>query len=416
MSRRALEDLLARYRDVRAQTVALAAPLAVDDQLAQSMPDASPTKWHLGHTTWFFEKMILEAFAPGYRPHRADADFVFNSYYESLGDRRPRAERSLSTRPTLDEVHVYRRAVDDAIARLPLADDDRARRRLELGLQHEQQHQELVLTDIKTVLAPQVVAYGPRQGTMEREAPALRFEPFDGGLVEIGDASPGFSFDNERPRHKVWLEPFAMGSRLVAAGDWLAFIDAGGYEDPAWWLSDGWAAKKAHGWRAPLYWSHRSESPGPGWIETTMTGTRPVARAAPVCHVSYYEADAFARWSGARLPSEAEWEHAFGRCHVDGNFLESGALHPKAAADDAGIAQALGDAWQWTASPYAPYPRFAPFDGTLAEYNGKFMCNQYVLRGGSCFTPRSHMRTTYRNFFPPDARWQMTGLRLAKWL
>jgi ergothioneine biosynthesis protein EgtB len=413
MTRRAIDETLARYRAVRAQTVALAAPLAVDDQLAQSMPDASPTKWHLGHTTWFFEKMVLETFVSAYRPHRPDAAFTFNSYYESLGDRRPRAERSLSTRPTLDEAHAYRRAVDEAIAALSIDDAERALPRLEVGIQHEQQHQELVLTDVKSVLAPQGVAYVERTAERDAGTAPLRFEPFDGGLVEIGNAArDGFAFDNERPRHRVWLDPFAMGSRLVTAGEWLAFMEAGGYDDPALWLSDGWATKKAHGWRAPCYWR---ESPGGGWIEATMAGERAVVPSVPVCHVSYYEADAFARWSRARLPSEAEWEHALGGIAVGSNLLESGAFHPRAADAHAPIAQARGDAWEWTASPYAPYPRFVPFDGTLAEYNGKFMCNQFVLRGGSCFTPGSHLRPTYRNFFPPDARWQMSGVRLARW-
>ncbi|HEY4014366.1 MAG TPA: ergothioneine biosynthesis protein EgtB [Polyangiaceae bacterium] len=411
MTRRAIDGLLARYRDVRAQTVALAAPLSVDDQLAQSMPDASPTKWHLGHTTWFFETMVLEAFVPGYRPHRADAAFTFNSYYESLGDRRPRAERSLSTRPTLDEVHAYRRAVDEAVAGLSAAEGERAFERLELGIQHEQQHQELVLTDVKSVLAPQGVAYVMRAAEPDVAAPPLRFEPFDGGLIEIGDRSAGFAFDNERPRHRVWLDPFAIGSRLVTAGEWLAFMEADGYGNPALWLSDGWATKKARGWRAPRYWR---ESSG-GWTEATMLGERPVSRSAPVCHVSYYEADAFAQWSGARLPSEAEWEHALGPTATAGNLLESGAFHTRPAGDHAGVVQAAGDAWEWTASAYAPYPRFVPFDGALAEYNGKFMCNQFVLRGGSCFTPGSHLRPTYRNFFPADARWQMSGVRLARW-
>jgi ergothioneine biosynthesis protein EgtB len=406
-----VDELLQRYRAVRAQTIALAVPLAHDDQLAQSMPEASPTKWHLGHTSWFFEKMLLEAFVPSYVPLRADADWVFNSYYESVGERQARGDRSLLTRPTLDEVHAYRRAVDARVLEAAIEKNERALAVLDLGIHHEQQHQELVLTDIKSVLAPQKIAYVRRPARSPNPAISADFVSFDGGLVEIGHGAETFAFDNERPRHKAWLERFALASRLVTQGQWLAFIDAGGYDEPSLWLSDGWASKNRLGWRAPLYWE---QSTG-GWTTTTMSGEGTIDANAPVCHVSFYEADAFARWSGARLPTESEWEHASSRAPIEGTFLESGEFHP-ACRDAKPLAQMFGEAWQWTASPYVPYPRFVPFDGAASEYNGKFMCNQMVLRGGSCFTPRSHIRATYRNFFPPEARWQMSAVRLAKWL
>ncbi len=411
-----LGALLRGFRDVRARTVALAARLTRDDQFAQAMPEASPTKWHLGHTTWFFEKMLLEALVDGRRAYDAHFDWVFNSYYEAVGERQARGDRSLLTRPSLEEVHRYRAAIDAEVTeRLPAlaTAQPRAASILQLGMHHEQQHQELLLTDVALVLAPQRVAYLTASSPPDPLTTAWRggeeMVKLQGGLVEIGHAGDGFAFDNETPRHKVWLEPFELGARLVTQGEWLAFMKAGGYEEPAHWLSDGWDACRRHGWRAPLYWDAGAASL---W---TMRGLEPLDPDLPVCHVSYYEADAFARWSGARLPTEAEWELAASSLPVEGTFVESERFHPARATPAAGLGQMFGDAWQWTASPYVPYPRFRPFDGALGEYNGKFMCNQLVLRGGSCFSPRDHLRASYRNFFPPDTRWQMTGVRLARW-
>lgn len=405
--------LLRRYREVRARTVALAAPLTHEDQLAQAMPDASPTKWHLGHTTWFFEKMLLEPLLPDRRPHDPHFDWIFNSYYEAVGARQGRADRSLLTRPSLDEVHRYRAGIDAEVTeRMPelATRDARAASILEIGMHHEQQHQELLLTDVALVLAPQGAVYAtPGESSPAAASQASTWERFEGGLVEIGHDGPGFAFDNESPRHKQWLEPFELSGRLVTQGEWLAFMKAGGYETVAHWLSDGWEACRRHGWRAPLYWAADGSSL---W---TMRGVELVDPSLPVCHVSYYEADAFARWSGARLPTEAEWELAASGIPVEGNFVEDKRFHPAAAAPGGGLQQMFGDAWEWTASPYGPYPRFRPLAGALGEYNGKFMCNQLVLRGGSCLSPRDHLRPSYRNFFPPDARWQMTGVRLARW-
>jgi ergothioneine biosynthesis protein EgtB len=411
-----------RYRTVRAATVQLASPLAPEDQLVQSMPDASPTKWHLAHTTWFFETFVLARFQAGFRPVDERYRFLFNSYYEALGERQPRPERGAITRPSLDEVGEYRERVDAAMASLldaRAADDADLRFRTELGLQHEQQHQELILTDIHHALwrNPLRPVYLDETGTPAR--PAARGEPgwieHPGGLAEIGHDGPGFAFDNEGARHRVHLEPFAIARRPVTSGEFLAFVEAGGYRQPDLWLSEGWAAVVAEGWVAPLYW----ERDGSGWREFTLRGLRPLDLDAPVSHVGYYEADAYARWAGARLPTEAEWEvTACGR-PVEGNFVERGLFAPAPAQPDAGAAfptQMFGDVWEWTASAYLPYPRFRPFPAELGEYNGKFMVNQMVLRGGSCLTPRSHVRATYRNFFPPGARWQMSGLRLARWI
>ncbi len=411
------DDLMARYRRTRAATAALAARLAPDDQLAQSMPDASPTKWHLAHTTWFFERMVLAALDPAYEPVHPRYEFLFNSYYEAVGPRQPRPERSLITRPTLVEVGQYRRAVDArmeaAIPRLTPALRAVAR----LGCEHEEQHQELVLTDARhalftSPLRPAYLAPGP--ATPRREAPALDWVSHEGGVVEVGHAGGGFAFDNEGPRHRVWLDPFALATRCVTNGEWEGFIDDGGYRDPSLWLSDGWAAAQAGGWEAPLYWGHE----GGRRVEFTLRGTRQLDPDAPVCAVSYYEADAYARWAsrhvdGARLPTEAEWEALAAAMPVEGNFVERGAYEPEAAG--AGLSQLFGDVWEWTASPYVAYPRFKPLAGALGEYNGKFMCNQMVLRGGSCLSPRGHLRATYRNFFAPGARWQMSGVRLARW-
>jgi ergothioneine biosynthesis protein EgtB len=402
------DDFLA----VRGTTIALAEPLTPEDQMVQSMADASPTKWHLAHTTWFFETFVLGPFRPGYQPfHPAFAE-LYNSYYEAVGPRVARAERGLLSRPSLAEVHAYRRQVDEVVVGALAAEQlpPPALALVTLGLHHEQQHQELVLTDIKHALSRNPMRPTYRQGHRPPAAtPPLTFIPFAEGLVSIGQGGDGsaFAFDNEGPRHRVYLRPFALASRLVTCGEYLAFIDDGGYRRPELWLSDGWDTARSHSWKAPLYWAER-QGDEIGWIHHTLGGTRPVDPAEPVCHVSHYEADAYARWADARLPTEAEWERAAAPRPVQGNFLESARLHP-CGGDDL-----YGDLWQWTGTPYAPYPGYRPPPGALGEYNGKFMSNQMVLRGGSCFSPRSHLRATYRNFFPPAARWQMTGIRLAQ--
>ncbi|MCK9510017.1 MAG: ergothioneine biosynthesis protein EgtB [Pigmentiphaga sp.] len=407
--------LCEHYLNVRTATLHLAAPLSAEDQQAQSMPEASPTKWHLGHTTWFFDTLVL---APAGRAiGDAQWQYCFNSYYEAIGDRQPRAQRGLLTRPSLQEVLGYRAAVDDAMRLLiERTDPDTLRQvtaTIELGLQHEQQHQELILMDIKHLLFshPFHPAYAhPRPAGRPASAnsvPAAAWMEFPGGLFEIGaEEGRGFAYDNEQPRHRVWLDAYRLHDRLISCGEWLEFMAAGGYSRPEFWLSDGWAAVKERGWTAPLYWF---ESQPGSWSIFTLAGDRPLDPDEPVVHVSYYEADAFARWSDARLPTEAEWELASGSALP----AEAPALHPHPARCAPGLRQMTGAAWQWTASAYSPYPGFKPAAGVAAEYNGKFMSGQMVLRGGACITPEGHARATYRNFFPPDARWAFTGVRLA---
>jgi ergothioneine biosynthesis protein EgtB len=406
--------LLSGVLATRRSTLRLCEPLDVEDCVAQSMPDASPVKWHLAHTTWFFERFVL---APlGIPPARADADYLFNSYYESVGARHPRRGRGLLTRPSLADVLEYRRAVDARLADLEgspgLAEIAKA---LELGRNHEEQHQELILTDVKHLFgsSPLLPAYRPPLSPAPVLAtPPLRWLAEDGGLLEIGHAGDTFAFDNERPRHKVYLAPFAFASRLVTAGEYLDFVRDGGYRRADLWLSEGWAWVQQHAKAAPLYW----RLDGDDAHVFTLRGERPVIAAEPVCHVSYYEAEAFARWAGARLPTEPEWEVVASRrrgAAEDGLFADDPRLHPAPARGE-GLAQTLGDAWEWTQSAYAPYPGFRPFSGAFAEYNGKFMVSQMVLRGGSAATPRDHVRATYRNFFPPDATWQLSGIRLAR--
>jgi ergothioneine biosynthesis protein EgtB len=410
-----------RFRAVRAQTVALAAPLSAEDQQVQSMPDVSPTKWHLAHVSWFFETFLLEPELPGYTAFDPRFGFLFNSYYEAVGARWPRPERGLLSRPSLDEVLAYRRHVDDAMADLIGRADDEAWARiaplLELGLHHEQQHQELILMDIKHVFSrnPLAPAYVPARARVAAQAPPQEWVRLDGGLVEIGHGGEGFAFDNEGPRHKVWLEPFALAARLSTCGEYLAFIEDGGYDRPDLWLSEGWAMVRAEAWRAPLYWMQEEDGERRLF---TLSGLRRLDPAEPVCHLSFYEADAFARWSGRRLPTEAEWELAARTLPDDGQpptgaLADSGLFHPQPAAPTSGLRQMIGDLWEWTASPYAPYPRYRPAAGAIGEYNGKFMSNQMVLRGGAAVTPADHVRATYRNFFPPAARWAFSGVRLA---
>jgi ergothioneine biosynthesis protein EgtB len=399
------------YRAVRQATLGLVAPLSAEDCAIQSMPDASPAKWHLAHTTWFFETFVLQPHVPGYRVFDADYGYLFNSYYNAIGKRHPRPERGMLSRPSLEEVLAYRRHVDGAVLdarELPVA-------LVELGLHHEQQHEELILTDLKYLLSrnPLKPAYQKTWPLTPIRARARSWIGFAGGLFEIGYAGAGFAFDNEKPRHRVWLEDFEVASHPVTHGDFVDFIDDGGYRRPELWLSAGWDMVQARGWQAPEYWTRRDGE----WRTFTLHGEVPVDRNAPVCHVSFFEAEALARWAGARLPSEAEWEVAARGSPPAGNFMESGALHPLALREDAArgtLAQAFGDVWEWTRSDYAPYPGYRPAAGAVGEYNGKFMCAQYVLRGGSCATPASHIRATYRNFFPPEARWQFSGLRLAR--
>ena len=405
--------LAGTYAAVRAQSLALAAPLAPEDCAIQSMPDASPVKWHLAHTTWFFETFVLEQHAPGYEAFDPAFRVLFNSYYHGIGERHPRPERGMISRPDFGRVLEYRQFVDAALA--PLLEKGIALELIELGLQHEQQHQELILTDLKHMLSrnPLKPAYQKQWPLTPIRAREARWIAFTEGLREIGHTGGGFAFDNEGPRHRVWLDAFELATHPVTNGDFMRFIEHGGYRRPELWLSSGWDAVSARGWQAPDYWTPR----GGGWRVFTLHGEVPVDPHAPVCHVSFFEADAFARWAGARLPTEAEWEIATLTAPREGNFMESGALHPLALRDapmEDTLAQAFGDVWEWTRSDYAPYPGFAPAAGAVGEYNGKFMCGQYVLRGGSCATPGSHIRRTYRNFFVPEARWQFSGLRLAR--
>jgi ergothioneine biosynthesis protein EgtB len=407
---------ISRYAGVRAMTETLAAPLGAEDSCVQSMPDASPTKWHLAHTTWFFETLVLMPHAPDYEPFDPRFQYLFNSYYEALGARHPRTQRGLLTRPTLDEVVSYRRHVDEAMAQLFEHTPETRRAAFEdiaeLGLHHEQQHQELILTDIKHAFSRNrlLPRYTPASPIPVKSAPPLGWADFAGGIVPIGHAKEGFAFDNEGPRHLVLLGPYRLASRLINCGEYLAFMEAGGYRRPEFWLSDGWGMVQSEGWEAPLYWSSEAGE----WQVFTLGGVQPLKRNEPVVHVSFYEAAAYAAWAGKRLPTEFEWEAAAVAQPVTGNFLDPAQPHPKPAAASETITQLYGDAWEWTRSSYDPYPRYRPPAGAAAEYNGKFMCGRMVLRGGSCATPAGHIRPTYRNFFPPSARWQFSGIRLAE--
>ena len=404
-----MTEISDRYARVRAFTERLAEPLEPEDMVVQTMPDVSPTKWHLAHTTWFFETFVLRRSAQGSDPYDPRFEELFNSYYQSVGPQFPRPRRGLLSRPTVDEIRRYRAHVDAEMThRLDRGELDALLDVIEVGLAHEEQHQELVLTDIKHVLAenPLRPPYVARTHDPTEPADPLRWLGFDGGLREIGFEGRGFAFDNESPRHKVYLAPFEIASRLVTNAEYIAFIEDGGYETHQNWHSEGWARVQAEGWRAPLYWERRDGS----WWHYTLEGMREVDPNEPVCHVSFFEASAFAAWAGARLPSEAEWEVASEGATIDGTFVDGFELHPTRAR----TGDWFGQVWEHTSSDYAPYPGYRPFEGALGEYNGKFMCNQYVLRGGSCFTSKTHVRRTYRNFFPTHARWQMTGLRLAR--
>jgi ergothioneine biosynthesis protein EgtB len=404
----------ADYRTVRAATLALCEGLGPEDMVAQSMADCSPTKWHLAHTTWFFETFVLRPFLRGYEPYHPAFEALFNSYYNAVGPQFPRPRRGLVTRPDVAEVLRYRSHVDVRVMELLAgASAPEVAARVTLGIQHEQQHQELILMDIKHLLSCNPLQPAARAGAGQasgRAAPPLTFHDGPAGLVEIGHAGAGFAFDNEAPRHTVYLRPFSVASRCVTNAEMLEFIGDDGYRRPELWLSDGWAAVQAEGWTAPLYW----ERVDGAWTEFTLGGRRPLDPHAPVVHVSHYEADAFARWAGARLPTEAEWEAVAAARTVAGNFVESGRWHPCAAPEGSGPAQLFGDVWEWTASAYLPYPGFKAAEGALGEYNGKFMSGQMVLRGGCCASPAGHLRPEYRNFFPPRSRWQFAGLRLCK--
>ena len=403
-----------RYRAVRQASEALTRALTPEDQQAQSMPDASPAKWHLAHSSWFFETFLLEPRLAGYRLFDPRFTYLFNSYYEAVGPRHARPERGLITRPSAADVMAYRAHVDEGMTRLLEGPADGYADLLELGLAHEEQHQELILMDILNLFAasPLCPAYAPpKHRDAAPPAEPMRFVGFEGGLVETGHAAGrGFAFDNESPRHKTWLEQFQLGDRLVSNGEWLAFMADGGYRRPELWLAEGWSRARDEGWQAPLYWR---EADG-GWSAMTLHGLRPLDPAQPVSHVSFYEAEAYAAWAGARLPTEAEWEHAAQGLDIAGNFLASGLLEPAPSPDGAGLRQMFGDLWEWTRSAYSPYPGFRPAGGAVGEYNGKFMAGQFVLRGGACVTPAGHVRASYRNFFYPQQRWMFSGVRLAR--
>jgi dimethylhistidine N-methyltransferase len=405
---------LDRYRRVRRASEGLVRSLNPEDMGAQSMPDASPTKWHLAHTTWFFETFMLSPHLAGYKVFDPKFGYLFNSYYEAVGARQPRPQRGLLTRPSVADVLAYRAHVDAAMARLLANGAGDLADLLDLGLAHEEQHQELILMDILHLFAqsPLNPAFAPPRGASETPpAGPLEYVGFPGGLVEIGHGGEGFAFDNEGPRHRVWLEPFRLADRLVTNGEWLAFMADGGYRRPELWLSEGWALVQAEGWQAPIYWR---EGDGGGWRAMGLSGLRPLEPNAPVSQLSYYEADAFATWAGARLPTEAEWEHAATTVAVEGEFVASGRLAAQpAAAGGSGLRQMFGDLWEWTRSAYLPYPGFRPAPGAVGEYNGKFMAGQFVLRGGCCATPAGHVRASYRNFFYPHQRWMFSGVRLA---
>jgi ergothioneine biosynthesis protein EgtB len=402
-----------RLMETRRLSLALAAPLSDEDQVVQANDDASPTKWHLAHTTWFFEAFVLPRFLSGYRLFDERFEYCFNSYYEAVGPRHPRPKRGMLTRPTADQVRAYRAHVDAALAQLFDSEmTPEAAAFVELGINHEQQHQELLLTDILSLFdsGPLKPAYrDAKAGVSVSSAAPLAWSSFDGGIFEVGHDGPGFAYDNEGPRHEQLIRPFKLANRCVTNQEWIAFIEDGGYRTAALWLADGWNAVQSEDWQGPLY---LEESDG-GYMQMSLLGFRPVDPGAPVTHVSFFEADAFARWAGHRLPSEFEWEVASAGLPLDGRDLGADHLRPMAAEAGHRLDQMFGDVWEWTASAYLPYPGFKAAAGAVGEYNGKFMCNQFVLKGGSCATPEGHIRRTYRNFFYPHQRWQFTGLRLA---
>ena len=411
-------ELLKRYQSVRRFSEQLCQTLEPEDYVIQTMPEMSPTKWHLAHTSWFFETFVAKPYLQNYRPLHPQYAFLFNSYYNAAGKMHARPQRGLISRPTVKDTYTYRQHVDATMENLIQTADEAVFEVIAplivLGLNHEQQHQELMLTDLKHAfwMNPLRPAFRPEVPPVEHSIPAPGWVNFDARLSSIGYEGEGFCFDNETPRHQAFQTAFSLATQLVTNRQFLAFIEDGGYQRPELWLSLGWTAVNERGWNAPLYWEQRDGA----WWMMTLAGMRPVRWDEPACHLSYFEADAYARWAGARLPTEAEWEVAAGSEPIKGQFAESGRFHPAPAEGPASdsLQQMFGEVWQWTQSAYAPYPGYQPQPGALGEYNGKFMCNQYVLRGASCATPRSHARPTYRNFFPPDARWQFMGLRLAK--
>ncbi len=428
-------DLLVRFQAVRAQTLALIEGLSDEDCVVQAMPDASPLKWHLAHTTWFFEVFVVEKFSTNFRPFDASFKVLFNSYYNGVGEKFPRSHRGFLTRPSLATVRQYRAVIDDQIAVLLSAKSGFDTSELEalvvLGINHEQQHQELMLADFKYLMSlhPLLPAYRAGWPLITTVLPQQRFLAFGSGLISIGYSGKNvkryaeFSFDNEGPEHQVYLRAFELSNRPITYGDVLDFIDAGGYQQPEFWLAMGWDIVRLHGLNAPLYWQSHPSGGAPGWFNFTLRGLCPISLDVPVPHLSYFEADALARFSGARLPTESEWEHAAlaskdqGKLIEQGNFLEDNLFHPtvaRTAGANQSPSQLFGDVWEWTQSSYQAYPGYRSEDGAIGEYNGKFMCSQYVLRGGSCVTPRDHIRSSYRNFFPPAAQWQFSGARLAR--
>jgi ergothioneine biosynthesis protein EgtB len=419
-----LEQLRGRFHEVRKFTSALCVGLEPEDCVVQSMPDVSPTKWHLAHTTWFFETFILKRFVSSYRPEIPEYAYLFNSYYNAAGDMHRRDLRGLISRPTVREAQRYRASIDSHIEDLLTNSDDDLVDEIEpilvLGINHEQQHQELLITDIKHVFAQNPLYpvfrtgnMGPLTGSNQTAIPPCHFVEFDGKIQEIGHNGDGFAYDNEGPRHNALISAFGLASRLVTNAEYINFIEDNGYTRPEFWLSLGWMTRNEQGWNAPLYWLKREGA----WWNFTLSGLRAVNPAEPVTHVSYFEADAYANWAGARLATEFEWESAALSCPIEGNFVENEVFHPTAVsgeADGKRLYQMFGDVWEWTRSAYSPYPGYRAAPGALGEYNGKFMCNQYVLRGGSCATSRAHIRRSYRNFFQPEKRWQFTGIRLAR--
>lgn len=413
----ASRQLLDRFRAVRDFSARLCRGLEPEDFVVQSMPDVSPTKWHLAHTTWFFETFILKVWMTGYQSEVPEYAFLFNSYYNAAGSMHRRDLRGLISRPTVQETMRFRESIDEKIMHLVEGADAALFAEIEpvliLGIHHEQQHQELLVTDIKHVLAqnPLHPVFEARAETVAPDAiTPLRFVEFDEAIVQIGHAGGEFSYDNEGPRHRALVGPFALAHRLVTNGEYLAFIEAGGYTRSEYWLSLGWTTVQEQRWDAPLYWERRDGQ----WWNFTLSGFRPVEASEPVTHLSYFEADAYANWDGARLPTEFEWERAAAGLPIEGNFVDNHRFHPAPASDGDGLQQMFGDTWEWTRSAYLPYPGYRAAPGALGEYNGKFMCNQIVLRGGSCATSQNHLRATYRNFFQPEKRWQFTGLRLAR--
>ncbi|HXZ40542.1 MAG TPA: ergothioneine biosynthesis protein EgtB [Terriglobales bacterium] len=404
-------SLRERFTEIRSTSMRITEGLSPEDQMLQSMPEASPTKWHLAHTTWFFETFVLQSYLPNYKPFDPRYTYLFNSYYKQLGAHPYRGSRGLMSRPSLQQVHAYRNYVERVLLGFLEKAGDDGLELVELGLNHEQQHQELILTDIKHAIWSSPLRPEPVPGPDARvSTPRMNWTEIEGGIHAVGHQGSGFAFDNESPRHEVLLQPFRIASRPVTNAEYLEFMQDDGYRRPELWLSDGWDTVCEQHWDAPLYWEHHDDG---SWWQFTMNGVKEVDPAEPVCHVSFYEADAYARWCGARLPTEEEWEVAAVRMPSRGTFLEDYIFHPQPARGEGNL-QMFGDVWEWTASPYIAYPGFQPAAGLIGEYNGKFMCNQMVLRGGSCATPASHIRASYRNFFPPPARWQFSGIRLSR--